>query len=374
VPNRINSLILSVLSLCLWAPLALAQTSIPRAATGAARPAAKKSTVPAAGENPRSDSLPRTTRPAAGRVEPAEEPAETAAPQKPLGRPRHQALQGPVPQLPEKDGPAPQVVMQPVSEEMKSLLGVWEDKTKGITSLYCPITRYEFDSVFAIETRSEGTICFENPDKGRIDFKPASADRMAMKPRTINGKPYKLQEGSHSRWICTGKVIYIMDMTAKTYDRVQIPPQMQGQNITRSPLPFIFGMKAKDVMERFALRFGQWHNPDGTRMDEDGKPMRQVLHIVANPLDPNVAKEYTQAEIVLDPKTFRPMNLRTRDPSGNKETVYSFDQSKLQEPVSWGLKSPFKEPLLIGWQLMHDQKAEPERKAEKDDASKGELK
>ena len=274
-------------------------------------------------------------------------------------------MQGPNPQAPAQPGSEPQVAMQPVSQEMRNLLEDWEAKTKGITSLSCPITRYEFDIVFATETRSIGMIYFENPDKGRIDFEPADKPRLTIKAGRQDpmGQPFKVIAGTSSKWICTGKTIYILDMKNKSYDRVQIPPQMQGQNITRSPLPFIFGMKAQDAIARFALRLGEFHNPEGQGTDKNKKPNRKILHIVANPFDPNVAREYTQAEIILDATNFRPLNLRTKDPAGNKETVYSFDQSNLKEAVSWGLKSPFKEPLLIGWQLMHDQKAEPEQKA-----------
>ena len=365
VPNRINSLVCAGLSLWLGASLTFAQSSIPRSTSGGTRPAAKKSTIPAGEVDSSTEALPRAARAPAGRTAPETEPAESAEPQQPITKPRPRAMQGPNPQAPAQPGPAPQVAMQPVSQEMRDLLDDWEQKTTNIKSLFCPITRYEFDDIFTTETRSEGTICYENPDKGRIDFMPANEERMKIRAGRvdIHGKPYKVLEGSHSRWICTGKIIYIMDMTAKSYDKVQIPPQMQGQNITRSPLPFIFGMKARDAIARFALRFGEFHNPEGQGVDKHKKPNRKILHIVANPFDPNVAREYTQAEIILDATNFRPLNLRTKDPSGNKETVYSFDQSKLQENVNWGLKNPFKDPLLIGWQCMHDQKAEPEQKA-----------
>lgn len=66
---------------------------------------------------------------------------------------------------------------------MKLVLLQWEAKTADIDTLYCPITRYEFDSVFGKETRSMGRIWFENPDKGRIDFQPASAALMEVPSR-----------------------------------------------------------------------------------------------------------------------------------------------------------------------------------------------
>ena len=45
---------------------------------------------------------------------------------------------------------------------MKAVLLDWEEKTEDINTLYCPITRYEFDSVFGKETRWVGKVYFEN--------------------------------------------------------------------------------------------------------------------------------------------------------------------------------------------------------------------
>lgn len=369
VPNRINSLIFSVLSLCLGAHVALAQSSIPRTTSGGVRPAAKKSTVPPSGGSPRTNSLPQTTRAPAGRVDAAAESAEDAAPaQKPAPRLRQPAQQGPAAAAAVQN--APGVVVEQVSEEMKEVLQLWEQKTAGINTLYCPITRYEFDKVFGKETRSRGKVYFENPDKGRIDFQPAEAKLLAVRPgrELDNGTPFTVIAGSPTQWICTGKFIYIKDMTNKTYDKVDIPPQMQGKNITHSPLPFIFGMKADDAIARFKLTFGPFHNPDGTKVDKNGEPLRKVIHIVANPKDKNVAKEYIQAEIVLDTETFLPLNLRTTDPSGNKETVYSFTQAELKVGCRWGLNNPFSDPLLVGWTLNNHVRAQeaPVQKAELD--------
>ncbi len=293
-----------------------------------------------------------------------DEPAETAEPQpRQLGPVTKGAKQGPNPRQPAVQGPAPQVAMQPVPAGMKQLLLDWEEKTKGITSLSCPITRFEFDNVFATETRSVGKIFFENPDRGRIDFEPAD-EKLLEKPGRVgaNKKAFKVGPGSATKWICTGKKIYVLDVKNKSYDLIEIPPQMQGQNITRSPLPFIFGMKAQDAMQRFSLRFGQFHNPLGDKVGANGKPLRPALHIIANPIDPNVAKEYIEAEIIVDATTFLPMNLRTLDPAGNKETVYSFNQAELKVGAKW-INSPFS-VTLPGWQLMHHQKAEPDAPAQ----------
>ncbi len=368
MPHRINSLLFAVLSLCLWGSSAFAQTSAPRPAASGARPAAKKLPAPVADATPRVATVPRTTREPVGRATVADEPAETtgpaprqAGPRQPVTRPAG-GLPGPASKQPAPQGPAPKLTFEPVSKEMKAVLFEWEEKTKDITSLACPITRIEFDAVFYTETRSIGNVYFENPDKGRIDFKPADAEFLAKPARTnTQGKPFKVGPGPQTKWICTGKKIYILDVPNKQYDLVDIPPQNQGQNITRSPLPFIFGMKAQDAMQRFALRFGSHHNLNGNLLDAAGHKLPLAVHIVANPLQQQEAMEYLEAEIILDPTTFLPRNLRMIDPAGNKETVYSFDKKQLKVGVSWGLVSPFREPILPGWIEIKRGNAEPER-------------
>ena len=368
MPHRINSLICAMLSLCLGGFSAFAQTSTPRPATSGARPAAKKLPAPAPEDTPRGATVPRTTREPVGRASVADEPAEstgpaprTVGPRQPVTKPVG-VLPGPAPLQPARQVPAPKLTFEPISQEMKAVLFDWEEKTKDITSLACPITRIEFDAVFYTETRSIGNVYFENPDKGRIDFKPADAEFMAKPGRTdAEGKPFKVGLGPQTKWICTGKKIYVLDMPSKQYDVVVIPPQSQGLNITRSPLPFIFGMKAQDAMQRFALRFGSYHNLDGKLLDKAGNKRPLAVHIVANPLQPQEAMEYLEAEIILDPTTFLPRNLRMIDPAGNKETVYSFDKKQLKVGISWGLVSPFRDPILPGWTEIKRGNAEPER-------------
>jgi TIGR03009 family protein len=349
VPHRINSLICAVLSLCVWVSSAFSQATSPRPATSGTRSAVKPQPAPAQEESPRAAIVPRTTREPVGRATIDDEPADSAGPRPPAAKPPGA-----------QTGPAPKLVFEPVSKEMKAVLFDWEEKTKDITSLACPITRIEFDSVFYTETRSMGNVYFENPDKGRIDFKPADEAFLAKRGRTdAQGKMFKVSPGSQTKWICTGKKIYILDMQNKQYDLVVIPPQSQGQNITRSPLPFIFGMKAQDAMQRFALRFGSFHNLNGKLLDKNGNKLPLAVHIVANPLQPQEAQEYLEAEIILDPTTFLPRNLRMIDPAGNKETVYSFDQNQLKVGVSWGLMSPFRDPILPGWTEIKRGNAEP---------------
>ncbi len=247
----------------------------------------------------------------------------------------------------------------PITDEMKQFLTEWDTQNQKITTLESSFTRFEFDEVFGTETRSTGKFYLERPDRWRIDFEPADAALLA-KPagrKDADGTPFKVKPGVSSKWICTGKRVYILDVMNKAYDVLEFPPQGQGDNRARAglphavggPLPFLFFMTAQDAKQLFSLRFGAFHNSLGDKLDANGQPRRKAMHIMANPVDINIAKFYSQAEVIFDADTYLPLNLRTIDSGRNKETVYSFDQSQMKLGVKWDLLSPFHDPVLPGW-------------------------
>ncbi len=323
---------LFTLGLCLNVSFVAAQSTRPRPSAGTGT-----QTAPAA--KPAANQLPRVPR----------EPAGNVQPQAPAGNAAVRPKAGPQ----AANAPKAQVTVKPVSDAVWQLLLEWEEKTKGIKSLSCDVKRMEYDVIFATETRSLGRVYFEQPDRGRLDFGPADAKWLARKSRvTDKGTAYKIVAGESTTWVCTGQNVYALHHKDKSYDLIDIPPALQGQNITRSPLPFIFGMKAKEAVDRYAIKLGEFHNPQGNP---------PTIHIIANPFDPNVAKEYVQAEFLLAPETFLPTNLRMLDPSGNKETVYSFDHNTIKTNEGFGFlrANPFKQPNVSGWTLMHHLKDEP---------------
>lgn len=347
--SRPSLIALTVVGLCLWSFDSHAQipkSSIPKSG----------SAVPGTGQGlptrPASNSVPRTSREPAVDSQTARPPAENAG--------TSRSKSGP---LTQGDAQAQVDMRRAVTPEVWKLLQEWESKTKGITTLACEVKRFEYDKVFSTETRSLGKVQFEQPDHGRLEFSPADKTWLAKPGRvTPDNQPYKIIPGAATTWICTGTNVFALQHKAKTYDLIDIPPAMQGQNITRSPLPFIFGMKANDAIERYAIRIGSMNNPNGTLKSANGRPYPRAIHVIANPFHPDIAKEFVQAEFLMNPDTFLPLNLRMLDPSGNKETVYSFDHSTMLVNDGFGLLAgnPFKKPNLVGWQLMNHVKDQPE--------------
>jgi TIGR03009 family protein len=244
------------------------------------------------------------------------------------------------PQRAERPEPA---VMQvtPVDPKLDALLKEWERKTAGIKTLHGEHFRREYNDVFQVQKQSEGEFYFESPDKGRIDIRgiPPKSNQVANKKNPQNGQPFKLEAGLDQTWICNGKEIVVVDPPQKQFERMPIPPEMQGNNIIRSPLPFLFGMKAEDAKRRFQM----------TIVDE--KPEYWLLDVV--PRSKVDGQNYSQARVFLDKETYVPFAVRLVDPAGSGTTEYLFYREKLKinQPgflVAVGAKDWFN-PRLPGY-------------------------
>lgn len=230
----------------------------------------------------------------------------------------------------------------------------WELYTRNIQRLGGEFDRYVYDSTFLMERRAVGEFWFETPDKGRIDLKPCpdarlpppNENKQRINPRKLgpNGQPFYVQADAASRWVCTGSLLLYIDDEQKTYEVMEIPPHLQGQNISKSPLPFLFGVNAQNMEARYFLA-------PGSVTELYGRP---VVHVVASPKLQADSKEWQRAEVMLDPGTYfkdaegqpiwAPVAIKLLDPSGQSETVYFFrlDKAKLNERRLFD--NPFKEP------------------------------
>lgn len=258
--------------------------------------------------------------------------------------------------------PRPQMDLQE-HPDVGPILTAWERYTRNIERLHGTFDRYVYDATFLVEKRAVGEFWYEAPDKGRLDFHPFPEERMPpandkgqrLNPnkRGPNDFPYTVVADGRSKWICRGDALLAINVDEKSYMLTEIPPHLQGKNITASPLPFLFGMNAAEMRKRFFLSIGPMHDPDGSRTG------RRQLHLVAAPRLQALASEFSRAEVLLDPGTtlrdsqdqpiFVPFAIKMLDPTGQQETVYTFhlQTTKVNEgPLFFG--NPFRSPAL--WQ------------------------
>ena len=247
----------------------------------------------------------------------------------------------------------PQVIIQ-TPEALEPILKLWEQKTAGITSIKGDFERITYDYVFNVEKRATGEYWFETPDKARMDFHPDKRiiewiEKNPGKTPIIdrNGEKFQVAPDEPSSWYCTGEHILSVKHNEKQIERMEIPQNYRGQRITDGPMPFLFGMKADAVKQRYAMTFGTMHDP------------QKQIHIVAKPLVIALQREFSRAEILLNPVTFMPTHVKLWDPVGTKQTTYIFESPKPFNIFQQKIAPPW-QPRLIGYDIIIDQKAEPD--------------
>lgn len=267
----------------------------------------------------------------------------------PAQQPRPRGNAGAAPQPARQERPEPQLNAAPVRPKpmdpvLRLLLDNWGESSAQIRELRGTHQRQVFDHVFQVEKRSVGHFYYVAPDKGRIDLEPTKPAANETS-KAVNEKkvPYALAADRAERWICTGKEVLTINDESREYEVFPLPPDLQGQNIINGPLPFLFGLKAREAQQRFDMEL----------LSND----KDTALILAQPLKPDDQANYSEARILLDKTTFLPKAVRLLDPSGNRETRYWFkdlkpNDSGIRKAVESLMgKDPFK-PSLAGYKAI----------------------
>ncbi len=169
--------------------------------------------------------------------------------------------------------------------------------------------------------------------------------------------PFKVKSDESERWVCNGKEVIRIDDKAKTYEKVSIPPESQGQNIIDGPLPFLFGLKADRAKQRYR---------DFKLLKNDDSEIRLELRS----FDKEDARNWDKAIIQIDPKTFTPKAVKLVDTSG-AESVHVFSNIVINAKPRggalggiFGARDPFK-PDLRGYKEGLQNKPNPAAEIEK---------
>lgn len=221
----------------------------------------------------------------------------------------------------QKAAPAENNQQPKVSKELWQLLTDWSNASSRVKKLHGKHERHAYDPTFGIEKVSTGQFWYEAPDKGRIDVNPVKitprmiADRQKPDAQVErkNGKPFKLQSDDQERWICDGTKIYDIDDQQKTARVVHLPPQLRGQNIMNTPLPFLFGLPPEKAVQRFNMTIVQ-----------DYRPKYNVVLLEATPRTRQDAENWSQARIFLDTELFLPTAVKLVSPAKTNFSVYKF--------------------------------------------------
>ncbi len=204
--------------------------------------------------------------------------------------------------------------------QLQTLLRNWEQQSKSMKTLECSFTRWHYDMFAAPQgqfaSRADGIIKYAAPDKGlfRVDrlvfFSGFDANQQPIL------QPQPGQFGEH--WVCNGEQLIEFDRSQKECRVQTLPPEMRGQKIFNSPLPFVFNLDATQIQERYWVRQVQ-------------APAEGMLLIEAWPKRQEDRSQYKLVQIALDAETFLPRALLMYAPNFHAKNAPKWDHYEFQD-------------------------------------------
>ena len=196
---------------------------------------------------------------------------------------------------------------------LDKVLKDWERNTGLFKKLVGEFIVIKYDPTFQIEKRARGKFAHEAPDKGSYERSEVEIpEGTSSKKRGSDGQRYEVRSDTPERWVCTGKEVIKIDDKEKTYEKIPIPPESQGENIIEGPLPFLFGMKAERAKKRYKMKL----------VDEPKKAENEIwLEVI--PRLPGDSGNWQRAVVIIDSQRFVPTAVKLFDPAGG-ETVHLF--------------------------------------------------
>lgn len=220
----------------------------------------------------------------------------------------------------------------PADEQLyvEQVLDYWQQTSDKVRQYKCDFLRYEYDTtnvnlrdpetnqLYAFQ-QAAGQIRFSAPDKAR--FETTKVFRFEKPPEQKGANATYAEQAGHSIWgrkihecwVCTGKSTFDFDFEGKARYETKIPPQLQG-NIAESPLPFLFGAKKDDVMNRYWVRYIPKYETDA-----QGKQtlIQNEIWLDIYPKRINDAQLYSKVELILSAADFMPLAIHMYSPNYN---------------------------------------------------------
>ncbi len=227
---------------------------------------------------------------------------------------------------------APFTLTPPEQAELDQLLAAWEQQSAGTKQLEAKFRRWHYDPLAAPTgvhaTWAEGVVKYGAPDKGLFQV-----TQLRFFSGVEDNKPtYKAVEGQHGEhWVCNGKELLEFDHAKKECRIQQLPPEMQGQEILESPLPFVFNLNAARIKERYWIR--RLESPAGVHVIE-AHPKRQADRA-----------QYQFVRIIINEQTYLPQALILYGPNFHPVNSHAYDHYEFtdverntirQRMTTWG--------------------------------------
>ena len=249
---------------------------------------------------------------------------------------------------------APFQLTEQETQYRNQVLDYWQQSSDKIKKYSCKFRRYEFDTdrvnhrnpktnQLSAASIGVGELFFAAPQRGRYEVNEIW--RFAAPPSSESEQAdYQLQDKElfREKWICDGATIYEFDFTTKRLNETQLPPEMQGsKGLANSPIPFLFGAKRAEILNRYWVRVV---TPKGTKGE---------YWLEAYPKKADDAQNYKKIEIVIAEDDFLPKAMHMYGPQydpkkGNFASMqFEFENRKVnginlqdffhrpQKPMGW---------------------------------------
>ncbi len=235
----------------------------------------------------------------------------------------------------------PQGFPLPQTEQdyIQRLLSYWEGASSQISRYECNFTRWQFDHEVCAYRKpadnqlvaamiSKGKVRYSNPDNGMYEVQQKW--QFNGPPETEGGDPKYIRPAAENaefveteKWICDGQKIYEFDYHNKRLNEVTLPPEAQGEGLKNSPLPFVFGAKASELLERYWIR-------DVTPASVGD----QQYWLEAWPKRISDAQAYSKVEIILSRDPFLPVSIHMYAPNYDaklnpSKMVFQFEERQI---------------------------------------------
>ncbi len=192
---------------------------------------------------------------------------------------------------------------------VRDVLNYWQQKTSGIQRYSCAFNRWEFDPALTNgnfhNSVGTGELRYMRPDKGV--FKVEQLNTYVGKDPSGQPKYEPLPNQQGEWWLCDGSSVHSYDRTRKEVTQYQLPPSMQGLQIVDSPLPFVFGIEAEKVLQRY------WVEPVPPPAGTD------LMVLKAYPKRIDDAVNYKFVEVFLDRNEGLPVAIRVFKPQWRED-------------------------------------------------------
>jgi TIGR03009 family protein len=199
-------------------------------------------------------------------------------------------------------GNAPFQLEPQLQNYLDEVLKFWQLSTSKIDRFESKFTRWQFDPTKTnnpdeFYTNSSGVVRYLKPDKGMFHV-----EQMLYRVPKDDGKfAYEALPGHFGEWwICDGECVHEYDRTEKKVTKHQLPANMRGAQVFNSPLPFVFGIDAEKIKQRY------WMRPLPHPVGKDGVRNEEIIVLEAYPKFQSDAINYHHVSIFLDKKDFLP--------------------------------------------------------------------